>query len=427
MINNRVRYFTALTGAISSNMSMSKEEVLEASEGKLHKCLNWYNKSLDSYFYHPYVLYACPHYYKDPDFIKNKQISDDTHLFIDSGGFQKITGAIKDPNYNAELVYKWGRDNRANYLPVFDHPLRTHTVYNDHLKATVDNVYIYNELLKNDIMSGTHRDNFNVMNVIQGMTPDQIITWYEAVKKYKFMGWAHGGHYSYAKPIITGLIHLYKSGEFNTGKRVYYHAFGVASIDLMLYLAYIQRLFNLKGLDVQMSFDTSTATYHPTFGVTYCPSTFGMKKQIHFFLKNKELYKNIKDVEIFCDCPICTDAETMDVFLNSNSFNYYMILSLHNVYLFLRIRKMIDSVINLGIDQVIKDVFPSKYIKNFRLIEKAFEDDNHLEIIHRDFDETIKWNISDDFMDSEGEFLHGNNTFKHKVVDHMSLDDTSLF
>ena len=114
MIRNRPPlFFPALSVVFSQYVSKSEEELKKGKNNFTDdKNIYFYNKGLNPYFYHPYVLFSAAHHYKIPDLRKDKKIGDDALIFLDSGGFQKSqkSGFIGD-EFKSNLILEWCEEN----------------------------------------------------------------------------------------------------------------------------------------------------------------------------------------------------------------------------------------------------------------------------------------------------------------------------
>jgi len=401
-------YYPALVAVISLAMKEEIKRISDDSDGKITKLLNFYTNEVDSYFYHPYVLFSGAHHYKIKDFHKNYRIGKDTSLFVDSGGYQVATGVMKDKKYDADLIYNWAKDvAKANILPILDNPLKADSIFKDHLSFTSNNAKHFADRKAFDEKNGNINHDFNILNIVQGNNANHITDWYDEVKQYKLDGWAHGGHDRKMKPVITTLMHLWQNGEFKREKTIPYHIFGTGSIDNWLYIAYMQMKFNQKGVDIQLSADNSNANFASANGMFMAPVKTHTESYVRLKLNRKENlekklaklealedgtpgkakdlakvkqeiidydfdFKNAEKVPMFCDCVACSLCDSMNDLIE-NSRLYYLIITLHNIISNIRIKKQIDSLVFIGIPEVYPEMFLQKVVNNFKVIDSVFE------------------------------------------------------
>ena len=409
-------YYPALVANISQAQFFSIQKLKDDSDGKITKLLNFYTNEVDSYFYHPYVLFSGAHHYKIKDFHKKYRIGKDTTLFVDSGGYQLATGVIKDKKYSPDLIYDWAKDMaQADILPILDHPLRPGCNFKEHLDYSSKNAEHFADRKKSDDKKGDNK--LNILNVVSGDNAENIFNWYEDIRKHKLDGWAHGAHGKRMQPILTAMMHLWQNGEFNKNKTVPYHIFGTGSIDSWLYIAYTQMKFNQRGVNVQISADNSNANFASSNGMFMAPIKTHTESYVRIKLnkkdnlerkkkgieelpddhpeKTKKLkaveeeikeyafeFKNAEKVPMFCDCVACSLCESMTDLLD-NSRLYYLIITLHNIIANIRIKKQIDSLVFLGIPEVYPEMFIQTVVNRFKVIDKVFNNPKDADKIMR--------------------------------------------
>ena len=181
-----------------------------------------------------------------------------TRIIGDSGGYQVATGKLKIENDGDRLrILRWLEAN-ADIAMTLDVPPggigKENFPYHsteECLEATIQNLEFFHKHRQRD--RGTI-----FVNVIQGITPQESVDWYNAVKIYPFEGWAIAG------PLRNDIYHLcrliimmHRDGELR-GKR-WFHVLGTNELGMAVMLTALQRAVKQHlGHDIRFSFDTST-------------------------------------------------------------------------------------------------------------------------------------------------------------------------
>jgi hypothetical protein len=181
-----------------------------------------------------------------------------TRIIGDSGGYQLATGKLKIKDNGDRLrILRWLETN-AEIAMTLDWPPggigREKFPYHsteECLEATIQNLEFFCEHRQRD--RGTI-----FLNVIQGMTPQESVDWYKAVKIFPFEGWAVAGAlrndiYHLCRLIIL----MHEDGELD-GKH-WFHVLGTSEPGTAVLLTALQRAVKQHlGHDIRFSFDTST-------------------------------------------------------------------------------------------------------------------------------------------------------------------------
>lgn len=181
-----------------------------------------------------------------------------TRIIGDSGGYQLATGKLEiEHDGDRRRILQWLEDN-ADIAMTLDWPPGgigkpgfPFTSTEQCLQATIQNLEFFHKHRRKD-----HGTIF--LNVIQGMTPQESVDWYKAVKIYPFEGWAVAGAlrndiYHLCRLIIM----MHKDGQL-TGKR-WFHVLGTSEPGTAVLLTALQRAVKRHlGHDIRFSFDTST-------------------------------------------------------------------------------------------------------------------------------------------------------------------------
>lgn len=214
---------------------------------------------------------------KGPLFRKKKG---DFTFVGDSGGFQigkgswggltnlsaGMTGdaayAGWNDNYDAKLwIIDW-LEQHSDYAMTLDMPLWTmfesnakspfHLCSEEQLLAmTLDNL---------KLIDAQKRGRTTWLNVIQGTTPTNTMTWWNAVKKYRFGGWAlagsagwRGGLYN----MLSTVLAMNDEDAFDEGTK-WVHLLGLSQAKWDVFLTAIQMQLRKKNKTIQVSCDSAT-------------------------------------------------------------------------------------------------------------------------------------------------------------------------
>jgi len=372
------RYFPAVSCATSSYLKKSDKEIFSTSKC-IKKSLRFYNKDWDNYFYHPDVLFSAAHHAKKfPDIRCGLQIDDKACIFVDSGGYQLSSGALSEKSWNNKIALEWS-ENNGTIFPILDRPV-TGSVSEGEIKRclelSADAAKYYYENRSNSACS--------ILNVLSAKNVPEMERWYRAVSPYEFDGWAHGGTNRNFKATLKGIFFLLKKGEYEKENIKFHHIFGVSRMDAMIYFAAIQKNLNSMGIDVQITFDSSYFQRNLAFGGYFIFPGYTGIQQIYYSNRNK--YEHLPDdLGLPCDCPVCSTIPSIKDWL-SDPRDFYMLGLEHNLFLMLRYKKSIDSLINMNMPEVFSASFPAEVTKNVRAIYKAFNNlDAAYEIIDREF------------------------------------------
>lgn len=326
------------------------------------KSPRWFTKESDPSFCYPYILVSGPHNRKK-DVHSDIKIGSDTTVFGDSGGFQLASGTITEKDWNREIALKWSEKN-ANLFPILDLPVAGKTKFiEDAISYTVDSAKYYAD--------NRTRSDRTIMNVLSASRAANMEKWYNAVKDFPFDGWAFGGHSNHVKTIISGIMLLVSKGEFNTEHARPLHLFGTTSMGVIPYAVYAQHLLNEMGINIQISFDSSSASAMVNYGnyIQFCTPT----AMVNTTVSNKYAWENLdKNSRFGCSCPICRDVDDLEyLFSAEGKGQFYMIIAMHNFYQMLQYKKTFEGIISLNCQDVL-DSLPREVKMNFKVMKKAF-------------------------------------------------------
>lgn len=338
----------------------------QIGEGNYLKSPRFYNPDEDSYFNHPYILLSAALHYKTPDIRGPMRISEKTKVFIDSGGYQLAVGSIDLNKYSNKIALDWSEAN-GDIFPILDHPLTDNCDKQERLDASIAAAKFYTD---NRSKSGKQ-----ILNVISARTLEGAKWWHDGVKDYKLDGWAHGGHKGVLTPVLQTFMMLGNAGEFNRDYTVPYHIFGISSQIALVYFAVLQREAIRRGWNVQIMSDSSSFQISLGHGsISLMPNISSIA---HYRLSNKfDLSKIEPDMKLPCDCPVCKGVVNIKDFIECSK-DFYLLGALHNLFLVLRYKNIIDSLVYLDTThdaEIMKSAFPAKMYANILAIRDAMSD-----------------------------------------------------
>lgn len=182
-----------------------------------------------------------------------------TLVIGDSGGYQISTGQL---NINGDAdrlrILRWLEETAdvAMTLDVPTGPLRRHPdrykfkSNADCLNATLEHLEFFRANRKNHDML--------FLNVMQGNTPQDADVWYDAVKQYRFEGWAFGSYLRNNFYELCRRILIMVRDRRLEGKS-WIHILGTCELDTAVLLTALQRAINLYiNPKLRISYDTSS-------------------------------------------------------------------------------------------------------------------------------------------------------------------------
>ena len=371
-------------GATTTGYLKETDETLIGGENR-PLSPRFFNTGTESYYSHPYCLISAAHHYRGfPDIRKSIGIKDDTLVFIDSGGYQLATGIVSAKKYNSKIALDWSEKN-GNIFPILDHPVTPGCDPRERLETSVFSAKYYEE---NRSVS-----NRQILNVVSGANIDGSRVWYDAIKKHKLDGWAHGGHRGVLTPVLQTFMMLGMAGEFNKDYTVPYHIFGVSSQVALIYFAVLQQEANRRGWNVQVMSDSSS--FQITLGHGNLMLFPGWTSMANIRISNKYDYSKMVDTaRMPCDCPVCDGITNVKAWV-SDPKQFYLLGVLHNLYMVLRFKNTVDNIINCGVDEIARDSFPAQIAKNIEAIRVAMRDPKtgieriQYTFVHRDAEEQM--------------------------------------
>ena len=378
----------------------SDKEIAEANQPDFDKkkSLRIYNKDFDAYFHNPFILISAGTSWRKKDFRKTIH-AENANVFVDSGGYNLAHGTVDPKKFTDKVALEWSEKN-GDVFPILDRPSFTLHLKND--DGTPKSPYKdYQECLDLSVASAKYytenrtRSDTIVLNVIQGLTAEEIEKWYKEISKYEFEGWAYGGTNGNLGRILPALKFLLKSGELDRESCKMFHIFGVTSNESMIYFQYIQMVLDRMGFDIQITYD-STYWNRTCFYGSYMTKPryivgLGMEAMNW---PNSINYKEMsKDFRLPCKCPICSDLKDTYSFFNNYKVDektgeeqivfgkFNNMIAFHNLYLQLEYLENINRIFSSGMKDVYNEFFPKRVSDNFDLIDKYFNklDDKEVE------------------------------------------------
>ncbi len=250
-------------------------------QGVTMKDLNFLNPS-NKLWHYGYGLYSVGQFKvgeQQADIVTNRKPG--CIILGDSGGFQIGKGTLagftalkglKNPN---EVCTAWSSDTQlktwivnwlethSDYAMTLDMPLWAqfpsnksspfHKCSTDQLiKLTVENL---------QFIKANQRGNTKWLNVIQGTTTEDMKLWWDAVKKYRFGGWALAGDTGWrggSGTVIKQVLMMRDEGAFEKGMD-WLHVLGVSQAKWAVLLTAIQRGLRAHGNEnFRVSYDSAS-------------------------------------------------------------------------------------------------------------------------------------------------------------------------
>lgn len=336
------------------------------------------------------TLITAGHFYKD----NIKELLDfdfDNDIILgDSGGFQLSTGAVE---YNDDIVktfFNW-LENNTNYAMNLDFP-----PYIKKFTGQVEEGYDQKEYFDEKLaLSKKHFDYFyhnqsgktKYLKVLHGRDLKELDKWYNGMKDFHFDGgWSIGSLSTRSTSdiylVLLTFFYLMEHGELDrkdyNDKLSLLHFLGFSKMATLPVILYLQTILNSRKSKLTISFDSSSPFLTSAYGNYWFYISLNGAKNLKISqssLKNKD--KMDLDQPLPCTCPVCKGLMFKDLYNFSNeegdSFktDFYMYLSLHNIYTFLKYKHNVETVIDLNSNEINEEFFDSKIIKLFKMIDQA--------------------------------------------------------
>lgn len=352
------------------------------------------------------TLITAGHFYKD----NLKEILDldfDNDIILgDSGGFQLSTGAVQYSDDIVKTFFNW-LENNTNYAMNLDFP-----PYIKKFTGQVEEGYDQKEYFEDKLkLSQKHFDYFHqnqsgktkYLKVLHGRDLKELDKWYNGMKDFYFDGgWSIGSLSTRSTSdiylVLLTFFYLFEQGELDKkycDKLALLHFLGFSKIATLPVVFYLQKILNERKSGLTISFDSSSPFLTSAYGnYWFYIGNSGAKnlKITQSSLKTKD-QMNL-DQSLPCSCPVCKGLTFKDLYNFSNegeSFKteFYMYLSLHNIYTFLKYKYNIESIINLNSKEINEEFFDAKIIKLFKIIDQAILNSSPLNYIRQSQKEII--------------------------------------
>ena len=180
-----------------------------------------------------------------------------TMLICDSGGYQIASGNLVLASDQDRLdILRWLELNAdwAMTLDVPTGPLLKAGYSFGSFRACLDQTIDHLEFFQKNRKPGATK----FLNVLQGNTPQQTNTWYDAVKRFEFEGWAFAGLFRHNFYYLCRRI-IIMANEGLLQKRDWIHVLGTNELETAVGLTALQRAINDHiNPRLRISYDTST-------------------------------------------------------------------------------------------------------------------------------------------------------------------------
>ena len=272
--------------------------------------LNFLNSQKGLYTY-KWGLYSAGHAnldttVDDPNESIIRERENGTFMLGDSGGFQILKcqwpADWKNPNCPDALekrraVLKW-MDTYMDYGMCLDIPTQSLTTYSKINPKTGKS--FHGIKTPEDAMQGTHINNeyfinnrsgkCQILNVLQGLTHDQALQWYQEMKKYcdpavyperHFNGWAFGGQTKTdIQLFLTMLVTIINDGLLQPGKHDWIHCLGTSILEWAVLFSDVQKAVRkYHNPNVTISFDCASPFFSAAKGLAYVNNSIKHNKK----------------------------------------------------------------------------------------------------------------------------------------------------
>ena len=213
--------------------------------------------------------------------------------------------------------------------------------------------------VKNFELFEKERKNYDMKlyNVFHGDTIEEMELWYNAVKHFKFDGWATGVKPS-SNPMIQalGALFLYEKGELTKENCFGFHFLGMSGKHVVPMIVYFASKLDNKFV----TYDSSSYNIGSIYRTYYNRLDIGTS--LSFGEKFKRQNPNIKTLP--CMCPVCQSIDDLSV-LNGGDIYAGTLISLHNMYQYIDYVNILNSLVEH------KDLFLD-FLKAMNVNDKCF-------------------------------------------------------
>lgn len=260
----------------------------------------------------------------------------DKIFMADSAGFQVASFQTRGEVCNIKPIdsLRWQEENadvgfNLDYPPTLG-KVADYKHFKWSLNESVKNFQFFQDNRKNP--------NLKLMNVLHGETLELMEEWYNAVKDFKFDGWAVGLKPPF-DPMIQamGFMFLYEKGEFKKDSCKWLHFFGTTGKHVVPTLVYAASKLN----DIPVSYDSSSYNIGSIFRTYYLPFDIGP----HLAFGDK-FSLNSGITKLPCLCPVCRTITNVSE-LNTKDIYAGTLISLHNMYQYVDYNNVLNRLVNI--------------------------------------------------------------------------------
>jgi tRNA-guanine family transglycosylase len=276
-----------------------------------------------SFFKYRYMLATAYYRITQNDNDHRSTYPDDAVFIADSGGYQmeSFSRAGKNVDITPMQVLRWIENNSDIGMNLDVPPWNT---FKDPLKRSIENFALFE---KNRV-----NYNFKLYNVLHGKSYEEINTWYNAVKKFNFDGWAIGidpATNIYLQ--IIGYMYLNEKDALNLNG--FCHFFGMSGLQNMISLAMLSNYF-----DTAITFDSSSYNVGSRFRKFMLPNNIRYQWNM-----GREKPRKINNIP--CNCPVCRNTTIEELYIQTDDMAP-LLISLHNLYQYIETNKYVNTIVS---------------------------------------------------------------------------------
>jgi hypothetical protein len=354
-----------------------------------NKSFRFYLDTEDAIFKYPAVLVSAGHQYKNMKLSEEMKVDLKNNIMLgDSGGYQIATGAIDIANREKFVIeiFKWLEKN-TNYALNIDIPLYINVDKDSSVASwsKYDKIKISKEHF--DYFQKNQSGSTKFLNVLHGRTYEDLCLWYDFCKDYSFTGgWALGSANIDIFYILQSFFFMYHNGEFEKikNKQNLIHILGMSKVDLMICIEYLQKKLNEENSNISLTYDSSTPSIAAGMGSYFLSTTY---EKIKYLNLNRELEVNLNS-PLPCSCPVCKGLTYNDFYgearRNKNEgflTSTYHQITYHNLLANLNYLDHVKRVVQSNCYSFYEQIFPSKTVYIFKVIDYCFEHKNYQDFI----------------------------------------------
>lgn len=209
-----------------------------------------------------------------------------TLIIGDSGGYQIASGRMQiNGNKDRMKILRWLEDT-ADVAMTLDVP--TGPVLKPGYKFKTTQACLAATLVHLDFFYRNRvPGKIRFLNVLQGNTRTEANAWYNAVKKYKFEGWAFAGKLRHnIEYFLERIIIMHDEGQLHD--KSWIHVLGTCELETVVLLTALQRAINTINPNLRISYDTSSPFRILSFGTAYSIPKFDTKRMTMCSVKSPD-------------------------------------------------------------------------------------------------------------------------------------------